>query len=205
MIKLPKSSHLALLLSFVFLLGCGKEFAPLYEKAQKEFERKNYIGAVDAVQAALPIWKESDGKEKRGQAYQILGRSYHKLLKFDKAIEAYSQAISLSKDTYQSAYNLGLIYLSGNKLDLAAKAYKTALRIKEDDPLALLGLGNVYFALKRYRLAKDTYYRILQTSPGVKDALEQIRLVKAKLKTKQASKRKKSKKKPKGRLKRHRK
>jgi len=168
----------------VLSIGCGKEFQPLLEKARKDHLEGNHIGAIDAIKDGLPLWDESDGKELKGEAYQILGLSYHRIRKFDKAIEAYTQANNLSNNTYQSAYNLGLLYITSSQPKLAAKAYSKALRMKKDDPMALLGLGNVYFDLGEYQTAILNYKRIVETAPAVKDAMENISLAKHKLKLK---------------------
>jgi len=161
--------------------GCGKEFQPLLEKARKAHKEGNHIVAIDAIKDGLPLWDESDGKEQKGEAYQILGLSYHRLRKFDDAIEAYTKANKLSNNTYQSAYNLGLLHITSSQPKLAAKAYSKALRMKKDDPMALLGLGNVYFDLGEYDKAILNYQRIVNTAPGVKDAMENISLSKHKL------------------------
>ena len=70
---------------FLLLTGCN-DFGPTLEKSERDFADKNYINVIDALNAGLPHWKESDGPEKKAEAYQLLGKSYHKLRNTDKAI-----------------------------------------------------------------------------------------------------------------------
>lgn len=159
------------------LTACQKKFEPLYQKAEAAFESKNHVECIDAVTLALPLWKEDDGNEKKARAYELLGKSYHSLLKTEKAAEAYEQAINLSDKTFDSAYSLGLIRLTSGQPRLASEAFLKALKMKRDDPQALLGLGNSFYALKKHQEARQIYQRIINTSPAVKEALEHLRIL----------------------------
>ncbi len=170
------------LLFFLFSLpGCRAGFPELYEKALENFSRGNYVDAADQLNLGLSRWTASEGEEAKAQAYQLLGKSYHKLHKRDKPAEAFEQAIRLSTNTFDSAYALGIISLASSKPQAAAKAFQDALRMKRDDPLALVGLGNALYALKEYKAAQEHYRRVLDTSPGVREALEALNLVEKKL------------------------
>lgn len=165
------------------LSSCSKEFQPLFEKGQKAFQNENYVEAVDTINLALPLWKESDGLEPKARAYQVMGMAYQRLRKLDPATDAYGQAIKISTQTFPSALNLGDIYLTEAKWDLSIQTYKRALQMKKDDPMALLGLGNAFFKVQKHQEAIFCYQRIIQTSPGVKEALENIQIASGKLKS----------------------
>lgn len=162
------------------LSGCGRKFAPLYEQARQDFENKNYVGAVDALNLALPRWHDSDGGSAKGLAYELLGKSYHKLRNIDKASDAFEQAIVFSTAAYESAYTLGVIRLAKGQYNEAAKAFRDALRMRKDDPLALVGLGNALYALRKFDEAQVMYEQVLNTSPGVKEAMEYLKLTQEK-------------------------
>jgi tetratricopeptide (TPR) repeat protein len=178
---MKKFPILAAVIFSAALIGCSKRFGPLYNDAQQMYEEEKWIETIDNINLALPFWRESDGQENKAQAYQLLGKAYHKLKKIDKASEAYSKAIELSTNTYESAYSLGLIYLTSNQPVPATKAFKDALGMKKDDPWALLGLGNAYFDSANYEEARVVYQRIIDSSPGVKEALDFLQLIKEKM------------------------
>ena len=54
-----------------------------------------------------------------------------------------------------------------------------ALKKKPDDPLALLGLGNSLFAEKRTEEAVAAFQKVLDVSPGVREAQEQLAAIKS--------------------------
>jgi tetratricopeptide (TPR) repeat protein len=166
------------------LSGCKKHFSTFLEEARKDFSDKNYVGTVDNVNVGLLQWKDSDGTEAKAEAFQLLGASYQQLRNTDKAIEAYQQAISLSTQTFLSAYSLGMLYLARSQPRDGLKAFEKALAMKEDDPSALLGLANCLYALRRNKEAYDVYQKIIDVSPGVREALESIAILKNRLRQK---------------------
>jgi len=179
------------ILPLLCLLGCGRNFAELYVKGQKEFNEKNFIEAVDVLNKAVQAWDKDDGPDQKASAYELLGRSYHSLRKIDKASEAFREALHASENNYGAAYELGMIYLTESKFDQASKTFKKALRVKENDAWALLGLGNSYFGMGNFRIAKMNYQQILKSSPAVKEAIEHLKITNQKLKKKKTKKKRK--------------
>jgi tetratricopeptide (TPR) repeat protein len=166
------------------LTGCSKRFAPLYANAQAAYAEDNWIETIDNINLALPFWRESDGQEQKAQAYQLLGKAYHKLKKIDKASESYAKAVELSTNTYESAYELGMIYLISKQTSSSIKSFKEVLKMKKDDPWALVGLGNAYYDEGNYNEARAFYQRVIDSSPGVREAIDFLRLIEQKEKTK---------------------
>src|SRR4051812_17938804 len=103
------------------LSACQRRFASLYAEGKTAFAADNFVESADAMNMALRQWKESDGTEIKAQALQILGHSYHRLKKMEKAIDVYQEAVRLSSNTYPAAYQLGIVLLSRNEPDLARK------------------------------------------------------------------------------------
>ncbi|MCG3205085.1 MAG: hypothetical protein KCHDKBKB_01802 [Elusimicrobia bacterium] len=162
------------------LTGCGKRFSASVDEAETAFSKHVYVDAIDAINNGLLKWKESDGTDLKGRAYEILGKSYHRLRNTDKAIEAYEQAVALSTRTVDSAMALGNLYLAKNQPELALKSYSAALQMKPKDPLVYLGLGNAYFAAKKIPEAVAQFEKVLDVSPGAREALEQLAVLKSK-------------------------
>ncbi len=158
--------------------GCRKPFSDRIAQAEQSFNEKNYINTIDTLTTALTDWREGDGAEEKGRAYEMLGKSYVQLRNTDKAAEAFTQAVANSNHTYDSALALGNIYLTKGIADRAQKSFLDALRMKPNDPLALLGLGNSYFSGKDNEKAIATFEKILDVSPGVREAIESLQALK---------------------------
>lgn len=174
-----KKNKLPLLLLIVALSGCGKKFPASVIRAEKEFSEKNYVDAIDTLNNGIPKWRESQGTDLKGKAYELLGKSYHQIHNTDKAIEAYQQAVALSNKSFDSAMALGNLHLVKNQPKMAHKSFSDALRMKPNDPLALLGMGNFYFLDKNIPEAISSFEKVLDTSPGVRDAMEQLAALKS--------------------------
>ena len=169
--------YLALVLLSALTLACRQEFSPFLQKAEKAFAERNYINTIDTLNLGLPRWRESDGDEKKSRAFELLGRSYQALRNPDKAIDAYQQAVHLSPRAYDAAYNLGTIYLLKNQPRLALGAFQQALRSRPDDPQATLGVANSLYALERYSEAAQAFQRVIDVSPGVREAIESLQAI----------------------------
>jgi tetratricopeptide (TPR) repeat protein len=163
-----------LLSIFIVLTGCEKKFVPFLEKGREDFSSKNFINCVDNLNVGLLHWKESDGSDRKAEAYELLGQAYQQLRNTDKAIESYQEAVKLSTSTFLSAYALGMIYLTKEQSEAAIVNFRKALTMKKDDPLSLLGLANGFYIGRRYSDAMATYQKVLDVSPGVHDALESL-------------------------------
>ena len=158
--------------------GCQKHLASYLAKAHKTFSEKNYVDTIDALNAGLTYWRESDGPEKKAEAYELLGKSHRALRNLDKSLDAYQQAVKFSNSRYDVYYDMASIYLTKGLADQAERNFREALRVKPDDPLSLLGLGNSLFEQRKYEEAREAFQRIIDTSPGVKDALASIAAMK---------------------------
>ena len=175
-----KPSVLALI-AFVAIIAsaCRQEFTPFLRKAEDAFAERNYINTIDALNLGLQHWRESDGDDAKARAYELLGRSYQGLRNTDKAIDAYQQSVKLSTSTFDAAYNLGGLYLLKNQPRLAMGAFQQALRLKPNDPMTILGLANSLYALERYSEAAQAFQRVIDVSPGVREALESLQAIRS--------------------------
>jgi tetratricopeptide (TPR) repeat protein len=177
--------RLAFSLALFLLVGCERNFNALLSQARKELANKNDTAVIDDIHLALPRWRERDGADKKGEAYELLGKAYHNLRKLDQATDAYDEAIKISNNTYDAAYALGVMHLAALQYEQAKDAFQVALRMRRDDPSALLGLGDSLYNLKKFTEAKVVYRRIVDVSPAVNDALANLKLVDQKISEKE--------------------
>jgi len=169
-----KRSFFLLALCSFLAVACNQDFAVFMAKAEKAFAEKNYINTIDAINSGMPKWRESDGMVVKSRAFELLGRSYQSLRNTDKAVDAYQQAVKHSPAAFDSAYNLGNLYLLKSQPRLALGAFQQALRTKPNDPLSILGLANSLYALERYPEAAQAFQRVIDVSPGVREALDSL-------------------------------
>lgn len=167
------------LLAMLFLSACGTDFKGALADAEIAHSEKRYIDVVDGLNKVLPKWKDPEDKDARARAFELLGKSYYEMRNTDKAVEAFRMASSTSDKTYDSAYALGNIYLLKNEPDHAIKSFLVALKKRPNDPLALLGLGNGYYMAKQTAAAIATFEKVLDASPGVREAMEQLAVLRA--------------------------
>ena len=161
-------------LFLLVMTGCQKHLEPYLEKAQKAFAEKNYVDTIDALNSGLSYWQESEGPDTKAEAYELLGKSHRALLNAEKALDAYQQSAKISQYRFDVYFDMASIYLTKGFADQAERNFREALRIKPDHALALLGLGNSLFTQRKLEEAGDAFQRILDTSPGVKDAMDSL-------------------------------
>jgi tetratricopeptide (TPR) repeat protein len=166
----------------LFLLtACLSSYPTKLQKAKTKFDAKDYIGCIDVLNLALPAWQKSDGAELKAEGYQLLGKAYHALGQVGKAGDAYAQAIKTADNTYEAAYSLGILKSASSQYPQALAAFQAALRMRPNDPAALVQAGNAYYGMNDFKNAKVMYERVLDTSPGVRDAMKFLDLTNRKL------------------------
>jgi len=118
--------------------------------------------------SGLPASGQVTDSEKPGNAEQIhrVGLSYYESGEFEKAIEAYKQAIKLSPDSPESYYHLGMAYSSLGRYKEAVEAYSISIRIKPDYGAAYYNLGHAYSNLNQHDKAIKAFRQAIQHDPN---------------------------------------
>ena len=101
--------------------------------------------------------KPSNAHMKEAEQFNTLGESYYNQRKFQEAVDAYKQAISVNPYDADAHYNLGLAYRASGKKGEASDAYKQLIRIKPNDYNAHYDLGMTYLHLDNTDSALDQY------------------------------------------------
>jgi len=122
-----------------------------------------YVQQGCSREAAAMFLKAAHVRPGEVQTYRDLGDSYFLLGDFEKAVEQFRQAVSLSRGDIYSYYRIGCIlteYL--NKHQDALEALRTAVRMKGDFCDAHFHLGKVCIKLKRYKEAVRAFKSVVQ-------------------------------------------
>ncbi len=120
-----------------------------FQKASEESQKGNTQRAIEHLQKAI---REDP---KFFEAFNNLGVQYQKMQQWDKAIEAYQQALAIRNDSGKPHINLGNLYLTLQKPDSAAESFKQALTFEPNSVAAHLALGQIYFQKQQYDLAAE--------------------------------------------------
>jgi len=119
-------TYLFVISSFILLTSnCFAQQGDMHlHKGNQDYASKDYKSAAEEYQKAL-----SD-KSAAVQGKFNLGDAYYKQGQFDQAIDAYKQALSLTKDKALMAHayhNIGNSLLQQKKFEESVKAYENAL------------------------------------------------------------------------------
>ncbi|NET41317.1 tetratricopeptide repeat protein [Okeania sp. SIO2B3] len=97
--------------------------------------------------------------------YYELGEKFLEQQQWDKAVNAYHQAIKLNPNFSWSYYKLGQALTKLQKWDEAITAYRQAIKLNPDFPWSYHNLGNALIKLEKYSEAVVAYRQILKINP----------------------------------------
>ena len=130
------------------------------------------------IQAIIDLYSRGQFQEVLSQAshllleyprsvvlHNIAGASYKGLGELEKAVEAYTKAISLKPDYAQAYNNLGNALTDQGNLKEAIEAYNKALSINPDYAEAYNNIGNVLQTLGALEKAIEAYNKALSIRP----------------------------------------
>jgi ubiquinone/menaquinone biosynthesis C-methylase UbiE len=106
--------------------------------------------------------------------YNILGTADRALGDLDKAIEAYTKALSIKPDYVEAYYNMGNALQDQLKPEEAIEAYTKALSIKPDFAEAYNNMGNALKEQGKLEKATESYTKALSIKPDYPDAYNNV-------------------------------
>lgn len=109
--------------------------------------------------------------------YFILGGTYYSQKEYDKAIEAYLNAIALNPSNDDAYNNIGLTYSSQKEYSKAIEAYQKALELNHKNDIVYHNFGNVHSYRKEYSKAIECYQKALELNPKSDDTYYTLGLV----------------------------
>jgi len=103
--------------------------------------------------------------------YYNIGVDYAEAGRWQEAIDAFKQAITLKPDYVEAYNNLGNAYGELGRYQEAIVAYKQAIKLKPDDALAHYGLGIAYLIIRDKGSALEEYKRLKTLNPELANKL----------------------------------
>jgi len=97
--------------------------------------------------------------------YFILGSTYYSQNEYDKAIEAYQNAIGLNPKDDDAYNNIGVVYGKKGEYAKAIDACQKAIELNPKSDNAYNNLGNTYGYKKEYDEAIEAYKKAIELNP----------------------------------------
>ncbi len=98
------------------------------------------------------------------------GETYFLNKKYDDAITAYTQALSIDRTNTDAYFIRGVIYQTIKRYDLAISDYSNVIEIKNNHNLAYYYRGEVYRDLNKYDRAIEDYNKAIAINPKYANA-----------------------------------
>ena len=100
--------------------------------------------------------------DRRSASWVLLGSVYLSLFMFDKALDAFQNAVYLDRYNPSAFHGLGDVLLQQKKFDQAIAAFQKALDYQQNFSSAWYGLGKAYKAIGNYSKALECYQRSIE-------------------------------------------
>jgi tetratricopeptide (TPR) repeat protein len=138
----------------------------LIAEGLRQHQAGNAKGAIEKYKAALAAWDGRDPGEK-AIVLVFLATEYLDIGRWQEAIEASKEAITIRPD-YEGAYlTLGRAYKSLSRLQEAIEALRRATQLKPDFAEAYAILGLTYTSQSRFEDAISSYEHAIRINPNV--------------------------------------
>lgn len=120
------------------------------------------------------LWSKtiSVAPDEAGIAYNGRGEYYRLHLKFNKAVDDYTNAIRIDPDFLFPYHNRGKIYFDGGNYDLAFEDYNNVIRLDSNFTEALSNRGAIYHMKGDNQKALEDLDAALELSPNKLQALK---------------------------------
>ncbi|MDZ7261404.1 MAG: tetratricopeptide repeat protein [candidate division KSB1 bacterium] len=130
----------------------------------------------------LQFPKPVESPERTAEEWYDIGYQYDSdPSTYDKAIEAYENALAIDPEFVPAAINLGNLYYEKGQLEKAHQLYLKALELQPDNHKIHFNLGNLYDTFRDYNKAVSHYKKALELNPLFGDAHFNLAVVYEKL------------------------
>jgi tetratricopeptide (TPR) repeat protein len=138
----------------------------------EEAQNLNFAMPVNLVKDNLRERKTSALKKfkiedyKKSEEYWLnRGHYFFEMESYEKAIEAFRQAITINPNSANTYFNIGAANFNLKKYDEAIEVYKQSIRLDPDDAQIYISLGNAYDRLNNHEKASDAYKEAIKIAP----------------------------------------
>jgi Flp pilus assembly protein TadD len=133
-------------------------FLTHFNKGREAYDARRYAEAERELEEAYLL------RPREQKVLNLLGLTYFKQERFDKAEEVYHKLLAESPEAATLHYNLGLICFKIDRLDEAESSFLKALELGGDNPKIRFYLGSIY---ERQRRFQDAIYQYRQAGAHI--------------------------------------
>ena len=133
------------------------------------YENENYYAAIEYAEKAVKLNKSYVVHDSNYMEYYltVIGESYFKLGKYDKAIEVFKEIIKLPRHDQSDFMYLGLSYFEKKEYDKAIENYEKVLEINDwywgaENINPIDALAKSYMALGEYQKGIEVYKKYIK-------------------------------------------
>ncbi len=170
-----KNKWVILLVGALALTGCSSGqggflgFAPMgdkqqYVRARTLYSTQHYEQAVDEL--TQYIYKAGNVKRREARAYRLLGMSYERLNKLNKALETYLEALEFHPKNVPLLVAAAALYQRTGLVDKSQLLYQRALQQDPSNLEALAGQAENYRTFGFFSQARKYYDQIFKLNPS---------------------------------------
>ncbi len=152
-------------LSFAFSVSAQTSLTHrAFEIGTRAAQAKQFEAAIEEYQRAiLFLLTEKTSDDALARIHFNIGVCLFKLQKTNEAVEAFTDAIKLSRRTYQKAfYAVGMAHVELENWRAAETAFREAVKLKKDDGEAWFDLGLVLLERENYGAAKSAFQKAIK-------------------------------------------
>ncbi len=131
--------------------------------ARDVFRQGNYPQAVQEL--SQYIYKTKNIKRREARAYRLLGESYERLNRPEKALETYLEALEFHQKDIPLLLAAAALYQRTGLTDRSIELYDHVLKLDPDHLEALSGQAENYMRIGFYSKSKQYYDQFFQLSP----------------------------------------
>ena len=126
-----------------------KEFIKHFSEANRVFQQKRIFEALDEIEKAAAIFKDSP------ELHNLRGSCYVEMRSFDKALAEFDKALALTKDNPSIEFNVGEVYFVTKQWQKALDTFEKVMKMLPPENTALGRLVEFKILLCKKKLGKD--------------------------------------------------
>jgi tetratricopeptide (TPR) repeat protein len=135
-------------------------------EARGHFVKGNQLASEGRFKAAVRRYDKAIAKDpKFRDAYVNRGIAHMEIVRFDKALIDFAEALEIGPDDSLLYYNLGNAYAMHAQWEMAIKCYEKALELDDKDQGARNNLGNAFASANRVDDAIRTFEEFSRRDP----------------------------------------
>ena len=133
-----------------------------YQEGVIRFRQRNWKGALAALEHALELGMAGN----EADAWRYIGEVQIELFDWDRAVEAYENAIRIQPEDPMTRLAIGNIHLDRNEPEPAGREFRRAIEIQPSLSEAHAALGRLHSHLGNLSEAVETFRRALELDPS---------------------------------------